>query len=110
MTQQKKTATETDTCPNRDKLVADLEQLLADAKVLSSDVSETSQAYFTEKTAKIRSQLADAINDVKERGESTKEQAVERIDKVEEMIKEKPWKAVGIAVLAGIVIDRILRD
>ncbi|CAA6678419.1 MULTISPECIES: YqjD family protein [unclassified Lentimonas] len=110
MTQQNENATETNTCPDREKLVADLEQLLADAKVLTSDVSETSQAYFTEKTAHIRSQLTDAINDVKERGESTKEQAVETIEKVEAMIKDKPWRAVGIAVLAGIVIDRIIRD
>ncbi len=32
------------------------------------------------------------------------------IDKIEAGIKDKPWKAVGIAVLAGIAIDRLLRD
>jgi ElaB/YqjD/DUF883 family membrane-anchored ribosome-binding protein len=95
---------------DRDQLVADLEKLLADAKTLSTDAKSTSQAFITEKAKEVRAQLNDIIYDVKEHSEATKEQAVETIDKIEAGIKEKPWKAIGIAVLAGIVIDRLLRD
>ena len=95
---------------DRDQLVADLEKLLADAKSLGADASSSSQTYFTEKAKTVRAQLNDIIDDVKEHSEVTKEQVTETIDKVETMVKEQPWRAVGLAVLAGIVIDRILRD
>lgn len=95
---------------DRDQLVADLEKLLADAKSLGADASSSSHSYFTEKAKTVRTQLNDIIDDVKEHGDATKEQVTESIDKAETAIKERPWRAVGIAVLAGIVIDRILRD
>jgi ElaB/YqjD/DUF883 family membrane-anchored ribosome-binding protein len=107
--QTKPTASET-LKTDREQLVADLEKLLTDAKTLGADASSVSQSYLAEKAQSARAQLNDIIEDVKEQTEATKEQAVETLDNVETMIKKNPWRTVGIAVLAGIAIDRILRD
>ncbi|MBT63890.1 MAG: hypothetical protein CML13_11835 [Puniceicoccaceae bacterium] len=35
------------------------------------------------------------------------EASVEKTDEVESCIRKNPWKSIGIAVVAGIVIDRL---
>ena len=100
----------TPTCPDREKLAADLERLIEDAKVLTSDVSETSQAYFNEKAKDVRAQLNELIGEAKQHGECAKAKTCEGVETVEKLIIDRPWRAVGIAVLAGVVVDRLLRD
>ncbi|MBC2595129.1 DUF883 family protein [Ruficoccus amylovorans] len=95
---------------DRDKLVSDLKTLIEDAKLLTTDAAETSQEVFSEKAAQVQAQLKDGLEKLKEHGQVAKEKGQETLDTVEKLIKDNPWKSLGIALLAGIVIDRLARD
>lgn len=96
--------------PDRDKLVADLKALIEDARTLTADVAETSQEAFTEKVTEVQDQIKEAVDKLKEHGQNAKEMGKESIDSVEKLVKDNPWKSLGIAVLAGILIDRLIRE
>ena len=95
---------------DRDKLIADLKVLIDDAKLLGSNAAETSQEYLQERAEQLKGELNDRIDRLKEGYGTVKAKGAESVDELEGLIKKHPWRAVGIAVLAGVVIDRLLRD
>lgn len=112
-TSAKKTDSKKDS-PDRDTLVADLKALIEDASKLTSDAADATGEAFSEKVSEIQEQIKDAVAKLKEHGETVKDtvkdKSKESVDTVENLIRENPWKSVGIAVVAGILIDRLIRD
>ncbi|MDP0497243.1 MAG: hypothetical protein Q7Q73_13650 [Verrucomicrobiota bacterium JB024] len=106
-----KTATkDSDLAADRDKLVADLKILMEDAKTLTSDAAETSHEVFSEKAAQVQAQLKEGLEKLKAHGQTACEKGKETAETVEKLIKDNPWKSLGIALLAGVIVDRLMRD
>lgn len=95
---------------DRDKLIADLKILIEDARALTGEAADSSQEFLGEKVSEIQTKIKDSVDMLKEHGETVKEKGKESFESVENLIKENPWKALGIAVAAGILIDRLIRD
>lgn len=95
---------------DREKLISDLKVLLDDAKLLGSDAAESSQEYLQERAEQLKVQLNQRIDSLKEGYGTAKAKTAEATDELEGLIKKHPWRAVGIGILAGVVIDRLLRD
>lgn len=92
---------------DRDKLVADLKLLVEDAKSLTESAGDESKEFLADKAEDLRKQLTETMDALKEQGEHVKEIAVEKTDEIESCISQNPWKSIGIAVVAGVVIDRL---
>ncbi len=95
---------------DRAKLISDLKVLIDDAKVLTSDASASSQEFVQERAEAVKAQLNEGIDKLKVHYGAAKDKTVEATDDLEKLIKKHPWRAVGVGLLVGIVIDRILRD
>ena len=106
MATSKTTAPKTTTAAERDKLIKDLNALMADAKALTSSAADDSQEFLSEKAEELKAQLSETLEKLKAKGVDMKESASEKADEVEELIRKNPWKTVGIALLAGVIIDR----
>ena len=104
---QKNTKDNKDIQTEREKLLADLKLLVADAKSLTEVTGEESKEFLTDKAEDLRQQLNETLEALKAHGEKVKEVAVEKTDEVEDCIRKNPWKSIGIAVVAGVVIDRL---
>ena len=104
---QKTTTPQSALKSDRDKLVADLKILMEDAKTMTGTAADDSKEFLVEKAEDLRAQLDATLVALKEHGDKFKETAVEKSKDLEKCIQKNPWKAVGIAVLAGIVIDRL---
>lgn len=105
---QKTTTTKTNELQaDRDKLVADLKLLVADAKSLTETAGDESKEFLTDKAEDLRKQLSETMDALKEQGDKAQKVAIEKTDEVEACISKNPWKSIGIAVLAGVVIDRL---
>ncbi|MGZ0656111.1 DUF883 family protein [Coraliomargarita sp. W4R53] len=107
MPQKATTNKEKDLQSDRDKLVADLKILIEDAKSLTESAGDESKEFLSDKAEDLRKQLAETLDALKEKGEHVKEIAVEKTDEVESCISKNPWKSIGIAVVAGVVLDRL---
>ena len=92
----------------RDQLIADLKLLVADAKSLTEATGDDSKEFLTNKAEVLREQLNESIGALRAQGEKFKEVAVDRTDEVEDCLRKNPWMSIGIAVVAGIVIDRLI--
>jgi ElaB/YqjD/DUF883 family membrane-anchored ribosome-binding protein len=104
---QKSTTKSKDLQSERDKLMADLKILVADAKSLTEATGDESKEFLAEKAEDLRQQLSETMEALRVKGEKVKEVAIEKTDEVEDCIRKNPWKSIGIAVVAGIVIDRL---
>ncbi len=93
----------------RDKIVADLKVLMADADALvratAGQASEKVAAARTKAEKALqgaRARLGDLEGQVRERGR----EAAQSADK---FVHDQPWKAVGIAAGLGIIVGMLLR-
>lgn len=105
-----KTSTTDKLAQDRDKLLADLKLLVEDAKHLTADASDATSEFATEKAEQVREQLSDVMAKLKAEGENVAGKAKDTTQDLEKLIKKHPWQSLGIAVVAGIVIDRFMRD
>jgi ElaB/YqjD/DUF883 family membrane-anchored ribosome-binding protein len=94
---------------DREKLLADLKLLMEDAKSFTETAGDESKEFLSDKAEDLREQLDATLESLKQQGEKAKEVVIEKTDEVEEVIRKNPWKAVGIAVAAGVLIDRLTR-
>ena len=81
------------------------EHLTEDARVLLSATAHVAE----EKVVEARKRLAAAIEKGKEAWNSVSEKAVAGAKATDQMIRENPYKALGVAVGVGVVIGYLLR-
>ena len=93
---------------SKDKLVADLKIVVADAEELlratASQVGEKAVAA----RERIQASLASAKIKLTEAERAALEKAKQAAKEADEYVHEHPWKAVGIAAAAGLVLGLLI--
>ena len=92
-----------------DKLLQDLQTVVADAEALLKATANQAGEKVQEARAKAAESLTAARERLAQVKDSALDQARELVDNGEEFVKENPWKAVGIAAAAGVLIGLLLR-
>ena len=95
---------------DREKLIADLKLLVEDAKVFTTDASSSGKDFMHERAEDLKVQLNEGLDKLKGHYATAKDKTVEATDDLEKLIKKHPWRAIGIGVLVGVAVDRLLRD
>jgi len=98
-----------DLAADRKKLVEDLKILMEDAKVLTADASTNSKEFAHETAEQLKEQLNEAIEALKSQGQAFRETATEKSEELEDILREHPWKTLGIGILVGVILDRLTR-
>jgi ElaB/YqjD/DUF883 family membrane-anchored ribosome-binding protein len=98
----------TDNNVTRDKLVADLKVLIAD----SEELLRASAGQAGEKIAAARERVQASLATAKVKLADAERAVVEKTKKAakatDEFVHENPWKAVGIAAAAGVVLGLLI--
>jgi ElaB/YqjD/DUF883 family membrane-anchored ribosome-binding protein len=98
----------TDNNVSRDKLVADLKVLIAD----SEELLRASAGQAGEKIAAARERVQASLATAKVKLADAERAVVEKTKKAakatDEFVHENPWKAVGIAAAAGVVLGLLI--
>lgn len=91
-----------------DKLLADLQTVVADAEALLKATSNQAGEKIQEARAKAEESLAAARERLSGVEEEALRQARELMSEGEEYVRENPWQAVGIAAGVGLLLGLIL--
>lgn len=92
-----------------DKLLQDLQTVVADAEALLKATASQAGEKVQEARAKATESLSAARERLAEMKDSALDQARELVDTGEEYVQENPWKAVGFAAAAGVLIGLLIR-
>lgn len=91
-----------------DKLMADLQAVVDDAEALL----RATAGQAGEKVAEARSRAEESVRAAKERIGKMEEDLLERTreiaDSADSYVRENPWRAVGIAAAAGLVLGLLM--
>jgi ElaB/YqjD/DUF883 family membrane-anchored ribosome-binding protein len=102
------TADTVETGMPKDKLMADLRLVVADAEELLR--STASQA--GEKAAAARARLQESLQSAKERLSVAEAAVVERtkqaVQVTDQYVHDNPWKSIGVAFSVGIIIGMLI--
>lgn len=82
----------------KEKLQADFQALLRDARVLLDASSEAAD----EKTKEARERLSKTVEEARLKWSEAENRLGEKAEKVDKFVRDKPYQAVGIGVLAGL--------
>lgn len=96
------------TVVNREKLVADFKVVVADAEeILRVTANQTG-----EKVAELRARIQERLSQAKARLSEIEQAVVEKgkaaAAATDNFVHEHPWKAVGIAALAGLAVGILI--
>lgn len=93
---------------NRDKLVADMRVVIADAE----ELLRATAGQASEKVAAARTKIQDSVTTAKAKLEQLSEASSERAKAAaratDDYVKDHPWHAVGIAALVGLVLGTLI--
>lgn len=84
------------------------EKLAADLRLVISDAEALLRATIGEAGETGRAKLREGLEAAKLRLGPLSEEAVEQVHAAEDYVREHPWGAVGIAVLAGIALGLLI--
>lgn len=92
----------------KQKLIADIKSVASDAEQLARSAMNSS----AEALAAGRQQLAGKLSEMRSRVEDAQMAAAERArwaaDATQNYVAENPWKSVGVAAAAGLIIGLLL--
>jgi len=93
---------------SKDKLVADLRIVVADAEELLRATASQAGEKAVAARERIQASLAAAKIKLVEAERAALEKAKEAAKEADEYVHEHPWKAVGIAAAAGLVLGLLI--
>lgn len=93
---------------NKDKLVADLKVVVADAEELLAATAAQAGEKAAAARARIQASLATAKVKLAEAERVVVEKAKETAKATDAYVNEHPWHAVGIAAAAGLVLGILI--
>ena len=92
----------------KDQLVSDFGTLVADAE----DLLKSTATYSGETAAAARSRVQDRLDQIKTKISDAQNAVVTKLDQTaattQEYVHENPWKLMGAAVLAGVIVGMLL--
>jgi ElaB/YqjD/DUF883 family membrane-anchored ribosome-binding protein len=91
-----------------DKLLNDLQTVVADAEALLKATAHQAGEKVQEARAKAEESLSAAREHLDDVHEGALQQARELVSSGEEYVRRNPWQAVGIAAGAGLVIGLLI--
>ena len=93
---------------NRDKLVADLKVVVADAEELLRATASQAGEKVTVARERIQASLATAKVKLGEAERALLEKTKQAARATDDYVHENPWRAVGIAAVAGLVLGVLI--
>jgi len=93
---------------NKDKLVADLKVVVADAEELLRATASQAGEKVGAARERIQASLANAKVKLGEAERAALERAKEAAKAADDYVNENPWRAVGIAAVAGLVLGVLI--
>lgn len=92
----------------KEKLVEDLKGVVADAGGLLMEVSNSTAEGFAAAGTKIEGKLAEARSRFGDARIALTEKAKGAADATHEYVRENPWKVIGVAAAAGLIVGTVL--
>ena len=93
---------------NKDKLVADLKVVVADAEELLRATASQAGEKVSAARERIQASLATAKVKLGEAERAALERAKQAARATDDYVHENPWRAVGIAAVAGLVLGVLI--
>lgn len=93
---------------NKDKLVADLKVVVADAEELLRATASQAGEKVSAARERIQASLATAKVKLADAERAALEKAKQAARVTDEYVHENPWRAVGIAAVAGLVLGVLI--
>ena len=99
---------EHDLVQEKERLIADIQQLLNDAQGILTDTSEHADDHVN----RLRAKLSDHVDKVKDSLHSAKQhthkKAREAADATDEYVHDNPWQSVGVAAAVGFLLGLLV--
>ena len=96
------------TASQRDKLVADLKHVIADAE----DMLKLSAGQAGEEAGKLRERMQARLSSTKQRLADLQHVAIEKAKEAghvaDDFVHEKPWVSIGVAAGAGLIVGLLI--
>jgi ElaB/YqjD/DUF883 family membrane-anchored ribosome-binding protein len=97
-----------DTLPGKDKLVADLQRVIADAEELMQATAHQTEGKVAELRERISDNLRDARHKLADAEDAIKEKTREVARATDDYVHEHPWSAIGAAAGLGLVVGLLI--
>lgn len=97
-----------DTAASREKLVADLKQLIADAEELLQATAHQSEGKVAELRVRMNENLRVARNKLADAEAAIKAKTREVARATDDYVHENPWKAIGVGAGIGLVVGLLI--
>jgi ElaB/YqjD/DUF883 family membrane-anchored ribosome-binding protein len=96
------------TCSNKEKLIADMKVVVADAE----EILRATAGVAGEKMAELRVRIGESLQDAKLRLEDAEAIVIDKTKAAamaaDDYVNENPWQAVGIAAGVGLLLGVII--
>ena len=89
---------------SRDKLVHDLKMVVSDAEELLRATATQAGEKATAARERIQASIAAARDQLSETQSAVFAQGKQAVEATDELVREYPWHAIGVAALAGVVL------
>lgn len=96
------------TSAQKDKLMADLQLVMADAEALLSATADDASAGVTELRHRVAASLSRAKNGLLETQAAVIDRAKAAAKATDGYVHENPWKSVGIAAGVGLLLGMLI--
>lgn len=93
---------------NKEKLVADLRQVISDAEELMRATAHQTDGKITELRERIGENLRQARYKLADAEEAIKAKTREVARATDDYVHENPWKAIGVAAGAGLIVGLLI--
>jgi len=97
-----------DTLPGKEKLVADLQRVIADAEELMQATAHQTEGKVAELRERISDNLREARHKLADAEDAIKEKTREVARATDDYVHEHPWPAIGAAAGLGLVIGLLI--
>ncbi|MDO9149289.1 MAG: DUF883 family protein [Hydrogenophaga sp.] len=97
-----------DTLANKEKLVSDLQRVIADAEELMQATAHQTEGKIVELRERITENLRSARHKLADVEDAVKEKTKEMARVTDDYVHEHPWRAIGTAAGVGLVIGLLI--
>lgn len=100
--------TELDTLANKERLISDLQRVIADAEELMQATAHQTEGKVVELRERINQNLLDARHKLADAQDAIREKTREVARATDDYVHEHPWRAIGTAAGAGLLIGLLI--